>query len=140
MKVSLLFFCRNSTFSFTLRLGYDIIDLSNKDNGDSIVKLSTFKKRFNESKLVNKISLALDKDLEISAEPYYRDDKSIGLTVRISKKVDNEVILDQYIFFIRFEDENEYDGMEVLSVVNRFQLEQLAKFGPVIEDYMVDTF
>ena len=104
------------------------------------MKLSTFKKRFNESKLVNKISLALDKDFDISVEPYYRDDKSIGLTVRISKKVDNEVILDQYIFFIRFEDENEYDGMEVLSVVNRFQLEQLAKFGPVIEDYMVDTF
>ena len=35
MKVSLLFFCRNSTFAFTLALQYDIIDLSNKDNGES---------------------------------------------------------------------------------------------------------
>lgn len=105
------------------------------------MKLSTFKKHFNKSKLVNKISLALDGDFEISAEPYYRDAQaSIGLTVRISKKVDNEVILDQYVFFIRFDDENEYDSMEVVSIVNRPQLERLAKFGPVIEDYMVDTF
>ena len=105
------------------------------------MKLSTFKKRFNECKLVKKISLALDEDLEISAEPYYRDDRaSIGLTVRISKKVDNEVILDQYVFFIRFDDDNEYDSMEVVSIVNRPQLERLAKFGPVIEDYLVDTF
>lgn len=104
------------------------------------MKLSTFKKRFNESKLVKKISLALDGDFEISAEPYYRDEESIGLTVRISKKVDNEVILDQYVFFIRFDDENEYDCMEVVSIVNRPQLERLAKFGPVIEDYLVDTF
>lgn len=104
------------------------------------MKLSTFKKRFNESKLVKKISLALEGDFDISAEPYYRDDKSIGLTVRISKKVDNEVILDQYVFFIRFDDDNEYDSMEVVSIVNRPQLERLAKFGPVIEDYMVDTF
>ena len=105
------------------------------------MKLSTFKKRFNESKLVKKISLALDGDFEISAEPYCRDARaSIGLTVRISKKVGNEVILDQYIFFITFDDENEYDSMEVVSIVNRPQLERLAKFGPVIEDYMVDTF
>ena len=105
------------------------------------MKLSTFKKRFNEGKLVKKISLALDEDFEISAEPYYRDAQaSIGLTVRISKKVDNEVILDQYVFFIRFDDDNEYDSMEVISIVNRSQLERLAKFGPVIEDYLVDTF
>ena len=105
------------------------------------MKLSTFKKRFNESKLVKKISLALDGDFEISVEPYYRDAReSIGLTVRISKKVGNEVILDQYSFFISFDDENEYDRMEVLSIVNRPQLERLAKFGTVIEDYMVDTF
>lgn len=105
------------------------------------MKLSAFKKRFNESKLVKKISLALDGDFEISAEPYYRDDHaSIGLTVRISKKVNNEVILDQYVFFIRFDDENEYDSMEVLSIVNRPQLERLTKFGPIIEDYLVDTF
>ena len=30
--------------------------------------------------------------------------------------------------------------MEVLSIVDRPQLERLAKFGPVIDDYMVDTF
>lgn len=105
------------------------------------MKLSTFKKRFDESKLVKKISLALDEDREISVEPYYRDaHESIGLTVRISKKVGNEVILDQYSFFIKFDDENEYDRMEVLSIVNRPQLERLAKFGPAIEDYMVDAF
>ena len=104
------------------------------------MKLSTFKKHFNESKLVKKISLALDGDFEISAEPYYRNDNSIGLTVRISQKVDNSIILDQYSFFIRFDDENEYDSMEVVSIVNRPQLERLAKFGPVIEDYLVDTF
>ena len=105
------------------------------------MKLSTFKKRFNKNKLVKKISLALDGDLEISVEPYYRDAQaSIGLTVRISQKVDNSIILDQYSFFIRFDDENEYDSMEVVSIVNRPQLERLAKFGPVIEDYMVDTF
>ena len=104
------------------------------------MKLSTFKKRFDERKLVKKISLALNEDFDISAEPYYRNDNSIGLTVRISKKVGNEVILDQYSFFITFDDENEYDSMEVVSIVNRPQLERLAKFGPVIEDYMVDTF
>ena len=105
------------------------------------MKLSAFKKRFDERKLVKKISLALDEDFEISAEPYYRDAReSIGLTVRISRKVDNEVILDQYSFFIVFDDENEYDRMEVLSIVNRPQLERLAKFGPVIEEYLVDTF
>ena len=104
------------------------------------MKLSTFKKHFNADKLVKKIAKSLDVDFEISVEPYYRDDKSIGLTVRISRKVDNEVILDQYSFFISFDDENEYDRMEVLSIVNRPQLERLAKFGPVIEDYMVDTF
>ena len=105
------------------------------------MKLSTFKKHFDADKLVKKISLALDGDFEISAEPYYRDDReSISLTVRISRKVDNEVILDQYSFFISFDDENEYDRMEVLSIVNRPQLERLAKFGPVIEDYLVDTF
>ena len=105
------------------------------------MKLSTFKRRFNESKLVKKISLTLDGDFEISAEPYYRDaSESIGLTVRISEKVGNEFILDQYSFFISFDDENEYDRMEVLSIVNRPQLERLAKFGPVIEDYLVDTF
>lgn len=42
------------------------------------MKLSTFKKRFNESKLVKKISLVLDGDFEISAEPYYRDAQSIN--------------------------------------------------------------
>lgn len=105
------------------------------------MKLSAFKKRFDERKLVKKISLALDEDFEISAEPYYRDAReSIGLTVRISRKVDNEVILDQYSFFIVFDDENEYDRMEVLSIVNRPQLERLAKFGRVIEEYLVDTF
>ena len=105
------------------------------------MKLSTFKKRFDERKLVKKISLALDEDFEISAEPYYRDAReSIGLTVRISRKVDNAVILDQYSFFISFDDENEYDRIEVLSIVNRPQLERLAKFGPVIEEYLVDTF
>lgn len=104
------------------------------------MKLSTFKKHFNQSKLIKKISLAIGEDFEISAEPYYRDDKSIGLTVRISRKVDNEVILDQYSFFIGFDDENEYDRIEVFSIVGRTQLERLAKFGPVIEDYMVDTF
>ena len=105
------------------------------------MKLSAFKKRFDERKLVNKISLALVEDLDVSVEPYYRDAReSIGLIVRISRKVDNAVILDQYSFFIVFDDENEYDLMEVLSIVNRPQLERLAKFGPVIEDYLVDTF
>ena len=105
------------------------------------MKLSTFKKRFDKRKLVNKISLALDEDFEISVEPYYRDAReSIGLTVRISKKISNEVILDQYSFFISFDDENEYDRIEVLSIVNRPQLERLAKFGSVIEEYLVDTF
>ena len=105
------------------------------------MKLSAFKKRFDERKLVNKISLALVEDLDVAVEPYYRDAReSIGLIVRISRKVDNAVILDQYSFFIVFDDENEYDLMEVLSIVNRPQLERLAKFGPVIEDYLVDTF
>ena len=105
------------------------------------MKLASFKKRFDERKLVKKISLALDEDFEISAEPYYRDAReSIGLTVRISRKVDSTVILDQYSFFISFDDENEYDRVEVLSIVNRPQLERLAKFGPVIEEYLVDTF
>lgn len=128
------------TFSFTMYTEYDIIILESI-KGESIMKLSTFKKRFDERKLVNKISLALGEDFDVSVEPYYRDAReSIGLTVRISRKVDNEVILDQYSFFISFDDENEYDRMEVLSIVNRPQLERLAKFGPVIEDYMVDTF
>lgn len=105
------------------------------------MKLSTFKKRFDERKLVNKISLALGEDFDVSVEPYYRDSReSIGLTVRISQKVDDNVILDQYSFFISFDDENEYDHMEVLSIVNRRQLERLAKFGRVIEEYLVDTF
>ena len=52
MKVSLLFFCRNSTFAFTLDLRYDIIDLSNNLTGESsIVK----KFSLSDDQLVKKI-------------------------------------------------------------------------------------
>lgn len=104
----------------------------------------TFVEQLNEKELISKIEKALkyhvDIFVDIEEDSSVTNRFNVKITI-VTEKMDRFFNSEEkYLFKVDLDYEDEYEDAEVSTPIDIDQILRLAKFGPVIEEYLVDTF